>query len=310
MVLIFERAVAALQAWNYNERERRARCPAHGGHNRNLSVWADEKGIACFKCFSKGCTTREIEAALGEAPAPPKSALRSAKPKRVNEKGNRDRALEIWRDAREARGTIVHDYLSGRGWTGETPTAFCGGVDPAELARAGIGLAIPASIRFHPRLWYATGVYLPAMIAAIEGLDGFIVGVHRTWLKPDGTGKAEVEQNKKALGRARGCAVHLTASAPELVVCEGIETGLSIIQATGLHVWAALGTSNLGQVELPDLVLEVIIAADNDGPGIKAARAAAEAYRARGLRVRIIVATDSGADFNDLIGGGGSGQRA
>lgn len=178
MVLTFEQAVAALQVWNYSEREHRARCPAHGGHNRNLSVWADERGIACFKCFSKGCTTREIEAALGEAPAPPKSAPRPAKPKRVDEKGNRDRALEIWREAREARGTVVHDYLFGRGWTGETPTALCVGADPAELARAGIGLAIPTSIRFHPRLWYATGVYLPAMIAAIEGLDGCIVGVH------------------------------------------------------------------------------------------------------------------------------------
>ena len=71
--MTFEQAAAALQAWNY-QRERRARCPAHGGHNRNLSVWADEQGIAYFKCFSKGCTTREIEAALGEAPVPPKSA--------------------------------------------------------------------------------------------------------------------------------------------------------------------------------------------------------------------------------------------
>ena len=212
----------------------------------------------------------------------------------MDEKGNRDRALEIWREASEPRGTVVHDYLFGRGWTGEMPTALCVGADPAELAHAGIGLAIPASIRFHPRLRYAAGVYLPAMVAAIEDLDGCIVGVHRTWLKPDGTGKAEVEQNKKALGRARGCAVHLTAGAPELVLCEGIETGLSIIQATGLHVWAAVGTSNLGQVELPGFVREIIIAADHDEPGIKAARAAAEAYRARGLQVSVIVASDAG----------------
>src|SRR5260370_40430498 len=113
------------------------------------------------------------------------------------------------------------------------------------------------------------------MVEAIEALHGAIVGEQRTYLKPNGTGKAEVEPNKKALGRVRGCAVHLTAGDPELVLCEGIETGLSILQATGLHVWVALGTSNLAQIELPGFVREIIIAADHDDPGIRAARAAA-----------------------------------
>ena len=197
-------------------------------------MWADENGIACFKCWSRGCSTKEIVVALGVASALAKSAPRRAEAKTTNEGVRIERALEIWRAAREPRGTIVHDYLFGRGWTGEMPTALCVSADPAELARAGIALAIPSSIRFHPMLWYAPGVYLPAMIAAIENRDGCIVGVHRTYLKPDGTGKAEVEPNKKALGRARGCAVHLTAGAPELVLCEGVrDRACRILQATG-----------------------------------------------------------------------------
>src|SRR5262249_33758329 len=151
------------------------------------------------------------------------------------------------------------DYLFGRGFTGEMPKPLCGSAAPAALARVGVGLAIPASIRFHPRLWHSPGIFLPAMVAAIEDLDGRIVAIHRTYLKPDGTGKAEVEHNKKILAPNNGSAVHLTAGASTLVICEGIETGLSILQAVGLHVWAALGTSNLGHVELPDFVREIII---------------------------------------------------
>jgi putative DNA primase/helicase len=302
-MLTFEQAAAALRAWDYNEREHRARCPAHRGEDRNLSVWADKQGIAGFKCWSLGCSTREIVAALGEAPAPANSGPHPAKSKPADEKANSDRARQIWREAREPRGTIVQDYLFGRGWTGEIPTALCLGADPAELAHAGIGLAIPASIRFHPRLWHRSGIELPAMVAAIEDRDGRIVGVHRTWLKADGTSKAGIEPKKMALGRARGCAVHLTAGAPELVLCEGIETGLSILQAMGLRVWAALGTSNIGQVELPGFVREIIIAADHDEPGMKAASAAAQAYRADGYQVRIVRPRTETADWNDVMRG-------
>jgi hypothetical protein len=308
--MTFDKALSRLPDGRFEGGRYRTRCPAHGGEDRNLAVWADEQGVACFKCWSHGCATSQIVAALGAAPTPAKVAPLPAKARPADERANRDRALQIWCEAREPHGTVVHDYLFGRGWTGEIPRPLCIGADPAELACAGIGLAVPASIRFHPRLWHRSGVKLPAMVAAIEDRDGRIVGVHRTWLKSDGTGKAGIEPNKMALGRVRGCTVHLTAGADELVLCEGIETGLSILQATGLHVWAALGTSNLRQVELSEFVREVIIAADNDEPGIKAARAAAEAYRTRGLQVSVVVASDAGVDFNDLIGGGGSGQRA
>src|SRR5262249_44157984 len=147
---------------------------------------------------------------------------------------------------------------------------------------------IPPSIRFHRQLRHRSGLHFPAMVAAINDRDGGFTGIQRTYLKPDGTGKAEVEPNKMVLGRERGCSVHLTAGGSELVLCEGIETGLSILQATGRHVWVALGTANLGQLELPAFVREVIIAADADEPGMKAGRDAAESYNWRGYQVRIV----------------------
>jgi hypothetical protein len=240
-------------------------------------------------------------AALSAAPAPAKSARYPAKTKRADEAERVRRALEIWREARDPRGTIVQDYLFVRGWTGGIPGSLRAGVDPVALSCADVGLAIPASLRFHSRLWYSPCVYLPAMVAAIEDMDGQIVGVFRTFLKTDGTAKADVEKPKKALGRERGCAVHLSAGALEMVLCEGIETGLSILQATGRHVWVAVGTSNLGQIELPDFAREIIIAADNDGPGLKAARAAADFYYARRYQVQIVSPRDEMWVFNDLM---------
>jgi putative DNA primase/helicase len=300
-VLTFDEAIARLPGGRFECERYRACCPAHRGSDRNLSVWADENGIACFKCWSHGCSTKEVVAALRVAPASCVSAAPRAKMNTAREKDTCALAVTLWREACEARGTIVQDYLFGRGFTGEAPRKRRVSNQVATSLDYHVGLAIPASLRFHPRLKHRSGVYLPAMVAAIEYLDGAIVGVHRTFLKPDGTGKADVEPQKMALGRVTGCAVHLTAGAPELVTCEGIETGLAILQATGMHVWCALGTSNLGRVELPGFVREVIVAADHDDAGIEAARDAAKLYRANGYQVRIVSPADGGADFNNMV---------
>ena len=49
-LMTFDQAVAALPAGRLQATLSRP-CPAHAGQNRNLSVWADEQGIARFKCF-------------------------------------------------------------------------------------------------------------------------------------------------------------------------------------------------------------------------------------------------------------------
>jgi hypothetical protein len=281
-----------------------ARCPAHKDRKPSLSIREAENGKVLLKCFA-GCDYKQIAVALNSAPAHralgrPLPALKSA----ADEKTRIETALRIWREAREPRGTIVQDYLFRRGFTGEMPWRAESTIVHQERRQLRGGLSIPASIRFHPSLKHPSGAYLPAMVAAIEGVERSIVGIHRTFLKPDGTGKAVVEPKKMALGRLKGHAVHLTAGGAEMVICEGVETGLSILQATGLRVWAALGTSNLGQVEMPDFVREIILAADHDEPGCRAARAAAESYTARGVQVRIVCPAASGADFSDLRDGG------
>ena len=68
----------------------------------------------------------------------------------------------------------------------------------------------------------------PAMIAAVTDLDGKITGAHRTWLAPDGFGKAPVDTPRRAMGGLLGHAVRFGAAVDVLAVGEGIETMLSL----------------------------------------------------------------------------------
>ena len=82
---------------------------------------------------------------------------------------------------------------------------------------------------------------------------------------------------------------------------EGIETTLSVMQATGLPGWATLSTSGLKAVQVPDEV-KITIAADGDEPGLKAANEAAQRLARDEHTVRIATPPE-GQDFNDVING-------
>jgi len=126
--------------------------------------------------------------------------------------------------------------------------------------------------------------------------------VHRTYLRADGRAKAPVPQNKMMLGPAKGGAVRLAQVGATLVVCEGVETALSVMEATGLPAWAALSAGGIEGLVLPDLPLaaEVVIGADHDETGIASTNRAAETWTGQGRLVRIALPTEPGNDFNDL----------
>ena len=102
------------------------------------------------------------------------------------------------------------------------------------------------------------------------------------------------------LGWCAGGAVRFAAAAPELVLGEGIESTLSVSQATGKPAWATLSTSGLKAVRLPPEVTTVIIAADADEAGERAAQEAARRFIAEG-RTAKIARPPVGMDFNDLL---------
>nr|WP_244521179.1 toprim domain-containing protein [Bauldia litoralis] len=192
--------------------------------------------------------------------------------------------MTIWTSARPAGGTLVETYLASRGLRIETPP----------------------TLRFHPSLKHPAGDRWPAMVALVtRGADDTPVGIHRTFLAPDGSGKAPVMPQKMMLGPCRGGAVRLGTGTDRLMVGEGIETCLAAMQATGRPAWAALSTSGLRGLVLPDDIREVAILADGDPPGETAARDAARRWSREGRDIGIARAP-AGMDFNDVLGVGGS----
>jgi hypothetical protein len=125
------------------------------------------------------------------------------------------------------------------------------------------------------------------------------IALHRSFLRQDGLGKADLDPNKMTLGRCKGGAVPLAPPAPILAVSEGIESGLSYMAGSGIGTWAALSAIGIRNLILPDLVRQVIVAVDPDPVGLMAARFAARRWLAEGRQVSFARAP-LGLDFNDL----------
>lgn len=261
-------------------------CPAHEDRDPSLMLRDGERGRLLVKCY-RGCDAREILAALrhdGVLSEEVSSQL-ATKIERPDEERDRKRRIEIalgiWREANSVAGTPVERYLRGRAITAP----------------------IPPTIRYHAALLHApTGLRLPAMVAAVQSPDRSITGVHRTFLTVDGSSKAPVSNAKLTLGSISTGAVRLAAAADEIAISEGIETGFSFQQATGITTWAALSTSGMRSIVLPPLPLcsVVHVVADADEPGELAAQAIAARLYAEGRKVKI-VRPPEGLDFNDLL---------
>jgi hypothetical protein len=144
------------------------------------------------------------------------------------------------------------------------------------------------------------------MVALVtHGTDETPVAIHRTLLAVDGNGKAPLDPAKIMLGPCRGGAVRLGRVQPDqwLIIAEGIETTLTVMEACGLPGWAALSASGIKNLILPPEAAKLLICADNDhnGTGQRAAREAAERFLREGRRVRIATPPNSNTDFSDLL---------
>ena len=177
------------------------------------------------------------------------------------------------------------------------------------LRSRGITIPIPPSLRFHPALRHPSGGRWPAMVARVSQDTDNTTAIHRTFLREDGKGKASVEPQKMMLGPCRGAGVRLAEPGELLMVGEGIETCLAVMQATGHPAWAALSTSGLCTLQLPQSVRNVIVLADGDESGVAAAEEAAQRWSREDRRVRI-AHPQPGCDFNDMLLGHESRSEA
>lgn len=266
--------------------EWKACCPFHPDRSPSFTIFAGDRRFHCFGCGASGdvldfvqrsrsVTLIEAARMLG-AGMLPKLATRAV-PVRDGKPENVARARRIWRDAAPVSDTPAQAYLRRRGITIEAPPAF----------------------RF-ARLSHPDGGDHPCLVALVTSPDDKPLGIQRTYLAEDGV-KAAVSAVKLSLGFVGGGAIRLAPAASELIVAEGAEDGLTLLQELRLPVWVAAGASMLPRMMFPAVVGSVVIAADADGPGEVAAAKAAQAFIRRGLAVRTMRPAPGCKDWNQQL---------
>jgi hypothetical protein len=259
----------------------RCSCPAHQSGSLALALRDGAHGL-CVKCFG-GCARPAILNAItaflahgqlrhGSPPANGTSPLQEDERTAIHLAS----AQRLWDGSSEIAGTLAEQYLRGRG----------------------ISIALPATLRFHPSVWRADcRPGAPAMLAAITDVHDDQQAIQRTWIPPLSP------RLKLSLGPTTGGAVRLAEAADTVAIVEGVESGLALMQLTGWPTWAALSTSGMRGIVLPERIRDVLIGADHDANG--AGLAAANALRARlladGRTVRVSMPNISGWDFNDVL---------
>ncbi|MET3616023.1 hypothetical protein ABID16_004372 [Rhizobium aquaticum] len=197
-----------------------------------------------------------------------------------------ERARRLFQMTQPLAGTLADSYLRQRG-----------------ILRA----SLHSSLRFHPSCYYRdlvscrTSSY-PALIAAVTDQAGTVTGVHRTWLDPDGDGKARVEDPRRALGGLLGNAVRfrfpVDGPVPVMAAGEGLESMLSLSHVMpDMPVVSALTANHLAAFRPPNGCRHLYVAADADAAGRHGIEGLSR--RVRTLGIMPLVLTPELGDFNE-----------
>jgi putative DNA primase/helicase len=202
------------------------------------------------------------------------------------------RALAIWSDTADPRGTPVWRHLEARGIAlGELPSR------------------ILAVLRWHPHCpWGAGGVRHGCMVALwTDAVSGEPRAIHRTAITETGE-----KVGRKTLGPSAGCVIRLWPDEEVgrgLVIGEGVETTLAAatrIQHRGTLLTPAWATGDAGHLEkFPVLSgiegLTVLVDHDENGRGQHATAQCAQRWAAAGREVTQLIPRIPGEDFADLV---------
>ena len=215
-----------------------------------------------------------------DANGPPaeEPAARTAK-KAAEDAKRAAKVAGIVADSEDPHGTRVETYLRRRAIT-ETP--------------------LPPAIRYLSNAYSHYG----ALVALATDSEGNVHGLQLIYLTDDGR-KAPIKVQKRSYKAHDGWSdvstVRLPGSHP-IVLCEGVETALSVWQATGQECWACLGIGNIGRAPVPEGAA-ILIARDGDEPNSKAdqqLRRAVTVLLDRGHDVAVAEPPPA-TDFNDIL---------
>lgn len=211
-------------------------------------------------------------------------------------KKRKEAIAKVWADAQPIKGTPAEVYLRSRGIGG----------DLSVFGR---------NLMYHPRLLTWVGddgakkcKSFPGLLAVVRK-NGTGLTLHRTFLAKDGHGKAAIENPKmqmKAPESVNGGYIELDkpveADGIKVIgVCEGLETGLSIREATGCPMWVGISDRIMEAMIIPKDVTHVIIWADIEpgGAGLAAAARMKTRLEFEGKHVDIVAPDKFGRDEMD-----------
>ncbi len=256
----------------------RAPCPVcnRGPKDRALAITQDEQGTVSY-CHRCGYTRADN---LERRPLEP---IRSVPPKSAEPLEWSDKAESIWRRTKPLRGTLAEIYLSHRGCMLPPPDSDLRFLEPTDR---------------HP----------PTLCARVTNAEtNTPQTLHFTRLSSDGRGKAGSDCDKLLLAghRKKGGIVRLWPNecvTTGLALAEGIESALAAARLFQ-PVWACVDAGNLSQFPVLEGIETLIIYADHDPAGLKAAKECARRWADAGREVRIRAPRAPGADAADLAKG-------
>jgi hypothetical protein len=268
-------------------------CPKCGGVDR-FSISVHKGAFLCRQCHPKGgggaislvmfldnVVFRDAVMTLTGARHTPVRQLKPvavARNSAAYERGQHEKAAWLWSRRKPITRTIAEVYL--------------------RQARK-ITCPLPPTLGFLPS---RRPDHHPAMIAAFAFADEVEPGVlaaprdvqavHLTLLKPDGSGKADVENDKIMIGSPSGEPIII---APPndllgLAICEGVEEALTAYQETGLGAWAAGAAGLMPKLAdfVPDWIDCVTILADANQAGENNSAMVADRLNARGIFAEVL----------------------
>jgi hypothetical protein len=209
----------------------------------------------------------------GEVAVPKRPASAPTSPK-----DDPNRWRHVWAKGEPIAATLAAKYLTGRGLAFDDPRGEV--------------------LRFHSRCARMKPgsetelERIPAMLALLCNITtGKPTGIVRTYLRDDGADRLRDAGGRRVTGKVRGSAVMLSPFDDVtlgLGVVEGVETGLAILQNGWAPIWAMTGAGNLAQFPVLNGIEALTVFADQDEPGLAAAKSIARRWRQAGREVSIV----------------------
>lgn len=266
--------------------EKRGDCPVCGYKNAYTeTLTRDGKRLGwCASCQDKEAIAAYLRGAYGAVHHAPGLSVSIAQERAERAAKAKERAWVIWAGAENiTSGDPAWKYLNSRG------------IWDTELGMPGF--------RYRADCPHPDGKRYPALIAMLIDACGKPQGIHRTFLTLDGK-KANLDPVKASLGSMWGASIWIrwqVGTPREIVIAEGLESAISAAFLLGLPACSAISAGNLASgLVLSPAIESVIIAADNDKPGLVAAETAAQRWKSEGRAVRILKGPP-GHDFNDVL---------